>query len=266
MKDKKNDIISIKKPKSKNPYLWKYYDLHKFIYLLTNQKIFFTRLDNLDDPFEGLSTKFLRDNHKNAKSEAELDHLYSLNKESKEEFEKLKEFNKVINSHMTSVSQTKQYVSCWFNSDRESMAMWNLYSNQDLVAIKVNFEILRTCITESFADLAKQNENKISIIGDEIKYLKLNPFDENLKMQSLNYSALKKDKSYSYENEYRFLIISNDNELKPNFFSVPINLEKLEMTILTHPKMENWKFDNLNELLKLTNQKIKLIKSPIVLK
>ncbi len=263
---KKENNISIKKPKSKNPYLWKYYDLHRFIYLITKKKIFFTRLDNLDDPFEGLSTKFLRNNHLNAKTEAQLEHSYSLLNENNEEFEKLKKFSHVIQNQIKEVSQTKQYVSCWFNGDRESMAMWNLYSNHDSVAIKVNFEILRDCLSQSFSQLVSENNGKISIVGDEIKYLRLNPFDENLKRQSLNFSALKKDESYSHENEYRFLIISNDLETRPQFFSVPIDLEKLKLTILTHPKMEHWKFENLKELLKLTKLNIELIKSPIVLK
>ncbi|MBC8882789.1 hypothetical protein H9X57_03530 [Flavobacterium piscinae] len=90
---KKDNLISIKKPKSKNPYLWKYYDLHRFIYLITKKKIFFTRLDNLDDPFEGLSTKFLRDNNLNAKIEAQIEHSNLLLNNNNEEFEKLKKFS-----------------------------------------------------------------------------------------------------------------------------------------------------------------------------
>ncbi|MBC8882790.1 DUF2971 domain-containing protein [Flavobacterium piscinae] len=144
--------------------------------------------------------------------------------------------------------------------------MWNLYSNPDSVAIKVNFETLRNCLSQSFSLFVSENNHGISIVGDEIKYLRLNPFDENLKRQSLNFSALKKDESYSHENEYRFLIISNNLEFRPQFFTIPINLEKLKLTILSHPKMEPWKFENLKELLKLTNLNIELIKSPIILK
>ena len=40
------------------PYLYRYIDL----FILSHKTIIFTRLDKLEDPFEGLSTKFLRDN------------------------------------------------------------------------------------------------------------------------------------------------------------------------------------------------------------
>jgi hypothetical protein len=32
--------------------IWKYLDLHRFIYLLTERKLFFTRLDKFVDPYE----------------------------------------------------------------------------------------------------------------------------------------------------------------------------------------------------------------------
>ena len=49
-----NIEVNIDAPKESNSFLWKYFDLHRFIYLLTEKKLFFTRLDKLEDPFEGI--------------------------------------------------------------------------------------------------------------------------------------------------------------------------------------------------------------------
>lgn len=274
MSVKKGGYLKINEPKSKHQFLWKYFDLHRFIYLLTKQELFFTRLDKLDDPFEGLSTSFLRSNLEISKLESTARHYNDLTNSSDEQIEKVKAVGELVKKFTTELSQTKQYVNCWFVGDRESMAMWNLYSNQDSVALKVDFNSIKENFEDSFKKLISLNENNISVIGDEITYLKLNPFDEKLKKQNLKYSALKKDLSYAYENEYRFLIVTKESEtefateieLRKLFFSVPVKLENLKMTIIAHPKMENWKFENLKELLKLTNLNVELIKSPIVIK
>ena len=42
-------------------YLWKYMDIHKFLYLIREQNLFFTRLDGFEDSIEGVSEKLLKD-------------------------------------------------------------------------------------------------------------------------------------------------------------------------------------------------------------
>lgn len=266
--------LKINNPKKTCPFLWKYFDLHRFIYLVTKQELFFTRLDKLDDPIEGLSTSFLRSNAELSKLESRAIRYEKLSNDKNANLDKIRAVSELVKKHTKEILQTKQYVNCWFAGDRESIAMWDLYSNRDSVAIKVDFKSLKTSFETSFRDFIVKNNNEISIIGDEITYLKLNPFDENLKKQTLQYSALKKDISYAYENEYRFLIVSKDSETefaqalddRKQFYSVPIDFENLDMTIIAHPKMEEWKFENIKKLLKLAKVKVEIIKSPIVTK
>jgi hypothetical protein len=40
----KNGKLDIKDPINKNRYLWKYFDLHRFLYFITERKLYFTRL------------------------------------------------------------------------------------------------------------------------------------------------------------------------------------------------------------------------------
>lgn len=257
----------IKKPKDDNMFLWKYFDIHRFIYLITEQKLFFTRLDKFDDPFEGISTSFLRrealftnmqlGENNSIKISPEL-----LDKEIDTQF-KVHQYLKKSNLHN---KQNRQYVNCWFTCERESMAMWNIYSNPDSVAIKLNFKKNKEKLIETFDKFVSKNGYRLSIIGDEITYLKLNPFDISTKKQNLKYSAMKKDISFAYEQEYRFLIYTNDLDKKPISFQIPLDLNEFELSVITHPTMENWKVENIRKLIKICNLNIPVVISSTMLR
>jgi len=253
--------VNISDPESNSPFLWKYFDLHRFIYLITEQKLFFTRLDKFEDPYEGVATRLLRREAKYSKITLDKKDPKSLSKEEKQILNE-KKLHDYIKKEEIQKTQNRQYVNCWFSSDRESMAMWNLYSNEDSVTIKVNFNHIRKALNRPFAEFVIQNGKRLSILGSEVTYLKLNPFDESLPKQKLKYSAFKKD-----ENEYRFLIVTLENldKIEP-FYSVPIEVSKLEMTVISHPNMESWKFENLKKLLALTNTNVTLEKSATLLR
>jgi hypothetical protein len=256
--------LEISSPKNGIQFIWKYLDLHRFIYLITEQKLFFTRLDKLDDPYEGVATSLLRNTI--LKTGDSIDDPvpieFSANKKKLEYEKKLYEY---IKNDEIKKSQKRQYVNCWFASDRESMAMWNLYSNEDSVAVRLNFEKVKVELKNSFGEFISQNGNRISVIGDEITYLKLNPFDESLPKQSLKYSALKKDIAFQYEMEYRFLIVTISNIDEVESFTAPININKLDLIVVTHPNMQGWKYANIEKILRLSGLKIKLERSPILL-
>ncbi len=232
--------MEIKQPKDGSKFLWKYFDLHKFISLLSKKKLFFTRLDNFDDPIEGIKTKLLR---KYAKLGEPID----------------------PNSPKVADSQKKNYVNCWFTSERESMAMWNLYSNVDSVAIKVEFASLKKELEKSFHNFIETNSN-LTICGEPVDYLELNPFNSSLDLQKFKYSALKKDVAYQYESEYRLLINTPSSENPKLFYEIPLNLKELNLIVLTHPKMEQWKIENIKELVKLTDENVQVEKSATMLR
>lgn len=259
-----NGKVEIENPTEKVGYLWKYFDLHRFIYLITERKLYFTRLDKLEDPFEGVSTEFLRTEALakefwkdiGSKNDKEIEEIYVQ--------QKVVDYIKGTNKHIK--NQVRQYTNCWFLCERESMAMWNLYSNEDSVAVKIDFQIAKNQFTEAFQELVAENGNRIEVVGGQVKYLNLNPFDLKTEKQNLEYSAMKKDTSYSHEKEYRFLIYTNPLDNQPFSFEVPINIDKLQLTIVTHPRMSNWKFKNLENLIKLSKVKVDLVKSSTIIK
>lgn len=192
-------------PKNKNISLWKYFDIHRFIYLITEQKLFFTRLDNFDDPFEGISTSFMRSEALFSKIQLGENNSIIINEEENGEVDVQKKVHEYLKKSNLHNKQNRQYVNCWFACERESMAMWNIYSNFDSVAVKIDYSKSKEKLIETFDKFIVENHYRLSVIADEIKYLKLNPFDPSVSKQKLKYSAMKKDISFQYEKEYRFL-------------------------------------------------------------
>ncbi len=118
--------------------LWKYLDFHKFIDLISNKTLHFTRLDQFEDPFEG-ATRNLISNRYIAKQNPTNPLLEDvsgkgfLDKRKKKNEQTFKDCEIEINT-----SQKSQFVNCCNKLERESMAMWDLYSNSNSLAIKLN--------------------------------------------------------------------------------------------------------------------------------
>src|SRR3954469_12099038 len=85
--------------------LWRYMDLAKFLHLLESRSLWFSRLDQFDDPLEGTFT------------DSELAHFKSLPDPT------------VGLSYVRGTAHIRatNFVSCWREGAEESMAMWDLY-------------------------------------------------------------------------------------------------------------------------------------------
>ena len=115
--------------KAGNDLLWKYLDIHKFLHFINTKSLFLTRLDKFEDVYEGITEELL------------------LKKRISHDFASrgISEVSKVLDySYDIKITelQRSQFVNCWFKSSRESVGMWNLYSNSDSVAICLKTEQL----------------------------------------------------------------------------------------------------------------------------
>ena len=101
--------------------VWRYLDLAKFIWLLENKKLYLPRIDLLNDPYEGSSTR-----------------LYALLRDQ--------EHSGQISALMRNITQhhrKSMYVNCWHLGNSESEAMWRLYCpNESGVAIQLTYRKL----------------------------------------------------------------------------------------------------------------------------
>ena len=92
----------------RNASIWRYMDIIKFISLLDQKSLFFTRLDKLGDPFEGSITK----HRQSERQELEKRYGVILYKDSRRLVESIIK-NTIVN--------------CWHMNVGESVAMWKLY-------------------------------------------------------------------------------------------------------------------------------------------
>jgi len=202
---------------SKSKTIWRYMSLAKYIDLLHRKKLFLSRIDRFDDPYEGQWT--------NAWKEYSSFHL-DLDGE-----------NGLINTMFN-----KQYfISCWHLSEHESVAIWKIYcSESDGIAIK-------STIGKIIKSLSVDQEQQIHIgvveyIDDHSKY-------ENKEIPTNYWGGLgeicKKRKCFSYENEVR--IIEDNFSNKSEYSYANLDLQFIEEIRLA-PRMSEMFIDAVKEL------------------
>ncbi len=244
-------ILSESDYKRRGVYLWRYFDLHKFYSFLKTKDIRFTRMDEFEDPLEGIPLRALLTYVEEKDSELIGEERLSDLILDKSTFGKLSPNmqNRIKN---IKAIQRSSNVSCWFLGNRESMAMWNLYSNEDGVAIKVQASLLIKHFKENYPLIF--NIGAYSFYGGKVHYQdfksiiyeKDSPID--LKV------GLRKDVSYRHEEEFRFVIrTKKGEEAMPSIYSRIENLADLNMKVICHPAMPGWKRENIMQMLRDEN-------------
>jgi len=142
-------------------YIWRYIDLHKLLSFLFDKTLFFTRLDHFNDPLEGLTEKtlaMLTINQGIPQNEKGLRHFEE--KYRHDILRKRESREKVIIEDSEKYQKT-QFANCWFAGEKESFAMWNIYSDFNSVAIRYNLQELLGIVipaAESFSNSGFKND------------------------------------------------------------------------------------------------------------
>jgi Protein of unknown function (DUF2971) len=235
-------ISSRKAPLPKRTdYLCRYFDIHKFLNLLQNKTIRFTRMDQFEDPQEGipLSAFVAYADKLNATAYSTIGELILDTKRFKEIPAPLQKKLNAINA-----IQKSSFLTCWFAEQRESVAMWNLYSNADGVAVKI-----------PFANLSRQlkiekDTNISAYYAGRLVYQDFKNIYKNTSDKKVGKVALRKDHSFTHESEFRFVVRTRDHHLDlAGIDSLPLDLMRLGMKVICHPRMSAWKKKNIKNLL-----------------
>jgi hypothetical protein len=72
-------------------------------------------------------------------------------------------------------TQKTQFASCWFLDDRESFAMWKIYSKKEGIALKFNAKQFAETVVAS-AENYSNTDFKILYYG-KVDYKNIRPFD-----------------------------------------------------------------------------------------
>lgn len=236
-----------------NTYLWRYIGLSKLIDLFVNKAIYFARLDKFEDSLEGITGKNVSLKYYSLSTPITEENINKNFDETTQKKiiidDKLKR-QKYLDS--LSDSQQTQFASCWYLGDRESLAMWRLYSDRDGVTVKFKARELVDTIMAA-AESYTNSDFQYFIIGPVV-YKNIWPFDMHETFDG-KFNALKKDKSYSHESEFRFIsVIDLEAKGNYNYLSLSIgDLSAYNIEIISNPFMSNYKFNNLNKLLENFN-------------
>jgi D-mannonate dehydratase len=128
------------------------------------------------------------------------------------------------------------------------MAMWNLYSGREGVAVSVDAMAFIDKICE-YLDTVEDPLIKAAYAGF-VKYIDVLSFEPGKDCSKMKVSkvALRKDKSYEHEKEFRIVLrrIENvqqsDGLSNQDFLSIPVpSFNQLDAKFYTHPEMPLWK-------------------------
>lgn len=173
--------------------IWRYMDIIKFLDLIQTQQLYFSNIENFNDPYEGfVSSDYKKMELKNFKT-IEEKNLYEIEKK-----EELKNY----------------FINCWHVNDYENVAMWKAYTDSNNgIAIKSTIGNLTVAIGEKNY---KNKEYNRSVSFGKVEYIGELSDEEILKIKSKTIFndktkiLLYKNISFEAENEVR-LIIKKEN-------------------------------------------------------
>lgn len=259
-------ILKIGQSIEENYTLWRYMSLDKLINLLSTNSLFFTPLSSYreTDPFEGLLPKnaltFLQEIFQEKSIENSIDAFISTKDIP------IKTHN-LINELITQSNQTQkdlikkyyrtiadaQLVNCWHANNRESEAMWRLYSdNGKGIAITTNIELLIKAFQDTDTD-------KTINVG-KVRYLDFDNHNFSISDCTVDgyiLPLIKRD-SFRHENEVRIhtsfdLFGKSLDEVQITPCVLPVNVSALIEQIYISPYAKEPFVSSTKEICKLYN-------------
>lgn len=180
--------------------LWRYYSTSNFIWLLQQSRLWFSRIDQFEDPFEGYgplgNIKHAADRTKSLGSVLDTDTVV-VTPDSTDAV--LRDYE-ALRYHV--------YVNCWTMEPEESAAMWKSYvPNGDGIAIRTTFGKLRRAI---------ERTSDIDFSASEVTYVDHLEAEIDTRNRLVHFTC--KPIAYTFENELR-LIINEIDDVDPHFES-----------------------------------------------
>lgn len=248
--------------------LYRYVTIDKLLDFLFSGRIPLVRLTEFNDRLEGVDVQHLLWNYAGDKlSEDVSSSLGGTFKLITTNFFPTKRNNF---SRQREVFQKTNFASCWYVSNHESVAMWQLYSNPDSVAIRIPYKkISDELINYNF----KLPHNQfVRLRYGCIDYHRFNNLDELSELvHRINSQGFTKDASFKHENEFRIMLESKVTEekqverkkmvldeqvkrinekLKTKVIPLElVNFKELPFEIVFHPQSSDWHRNNIMKII-----------------
>lgn len=203
--------------------VWRYMDFSKYVSLLTSEELWFSRVDQFDDPYEGMPT------------EKDLDQLAG---------DDSRERQYIIDIFEDKAE--KVFANCWYNDTGQSDAMWKLYPNSEQgVAVRSEVGDVKSALQSGY-DIAFANVHYID-------------WEENrIPPNSVFAPSLHKREAFEHEKEMRILLRHDSYDdlgehpygraITPPGVDVCVDLEDLIGEVFTSPKASDWFHEAVTEI------------------
>jgi hypothetical protein len=225
-----SDHPSFRLPTNKDIKTWRYLDFAKYLSMLDQRCLFFSRASNLGDPFEGSSPRFMVKAREYIRANKATDPALA---EYKEVPDVALDWGRIpkqmVNSYL---------VNCWHMNEHESAAMWNLYSaSNEAVCVQSTYRRLRVALPPQV------------LIG-EVTYIdyETQGFPPSNAFNVFNF-IMHKRLSFEHERELRAILweMSGTPEAKsllarvgPIGLAIPVDLTTLIENVYVSPTAAPW--------------------------
>lgn len=210
--------ISYHTKKASEKYLFRFLSLENINRFLESGNLWFSRADKFGDKMECV--------------------LISDLERDSPDFEKIEQ------------RKRKTLVNCWHLADEESLAMWDAYSKSEkerrVCAIRFKRDDLTKLVISSSVSVT-HTEIKRRIYG-RVTYKDLLSSAE-LAKKKVKFNALRKERAFRYECEYRF-VIQMSSEFQAEGFNYSIgDSAELPFKILINPLLPSESYNKLKQML-----------------
>ncbi|MHB1955374.1 MAG: DUF2971 domain-containing protein [Sulfobacillus sp.] len=221
--------------------LWRYMDLAKYLWLLQCRSLYFCRLDELGDDFEGSHTK--------PNVQRVVRTLTEANRPP--------ETIQTSRNSIAAVSQQVRrctFVSCWHMSDSESDVMWRLYAGEAGVAVATTVERLISALDTEvpiYIGSIEYIDYEKDLFGDT----RMLP-EGQLLAGNLFLPVFHKRLFFKEDNEVRAIIArlpvgENADGPAPEGLAIKASLEDLIESVYVSPLRPPWFHQVVAEVLKI---------------
>ena len=219
--------------------LWRYMDFTKFVAILETNTLFFPRLSELDDPFEGQLPR--------PAVEKIMNIAEGLTEAEREER------RRVIDHNVRFFQEARSFfcISSWHMNDEESAAMWNIYlKSGDGIAIQTDFSAFKAAVAKS----------PIEVNGGKVQYVDYYIHDIDPCM-TFNWVILKR-RSFDHEREFRGVILGEAGTAAGT--ALPVCVPTLIKKIYVAPSSPEWVGSLITSVSKRYGLDVEVVHSDIL--
>jgi hypothetical protein len=145
-------------------------------------------------------------------------------------------------------------ISCWHAADRESLALWDSYADCDASRRKVAVRFARRDLVRyvQFNDIRNSysfnyHAHPVYLHGGVVYKNLINVDLSDISKAGVLYPAFRKELSFRYENEYRFVIEQKTEAKDPGYGYYLEDARMMDFKIIVNPLLDNKEYVRIHD-------------------